>query len=104
MKRPNKYRAKPVTVDGIRFASSKEARRYGELKVLERAGKIRQLVLQPKFKLTVNGHLICEYWGDFAYFEKARVIEDTKGFKTEVYKLKRKLLLALYPGIDHREI
>lgn len=101
----NKYHAKPTIVDGIVFASIKESRRYGELKLLERAGQIRNLELQPVFKLSINGTLICRYVGDFAYFENnARVIEDTKGVKTPTYRLKRKMLLAAYPGIDHREL
>lgn len=57
--------------------------------------------------MNVNGVKICTYFADFAYFEQnARVVEDAKSTatKTPVYRLKRKLLLALYPGIDHREI
>jgi hypothetical protein len=101
----NKYRACKTVVDGVVFASVKESRRYSELKLLERAGAIRQLELQPKFVLTVDGTKVCTYLGDFAYFENnARVVEDVKGMKTPVYRLKRKLLLALYPGIDHREV
>lgn len=102
-----KFGAVKTVVDGITFASKKEARRYGELKMFERAGQISHLELQPRFPLRVNGHLVCTYVGDFAYFDlkaSKRVIEDSKGFKTREYITKRKLLLALNPGIDHREV
>lgn len=101
----NKFKARKTVVDNITFASAKEARRYGELKLLERAGQIRNLELQPVFPLLVNGAQVAKYIGDFAYFEKdARVVEDTKGFRTPVYRLKRKMLLAAFPGLDHREV
>lgn len=92
-------------IGDIRFASKKEAGRYSELRLLERAGTINGLELQPRFPLKVGGQLICTYVGDFAYFEKQkRVVEDAKGFKTREYITKRKLLLALNPGLDHREV
>jgi hypothetical protein len=101
----SKYAAKPTILDGIRFASKREAGRYGELKNLERAGIISGLTLQPKFPLIVHGTKVCTYIGDFAYIEDQKcVVEDVKGFKTDAYILKRKLLLALQPGLDHREI
>lgn len=100
-----KYRAVKCTEDGFTFASMKERNRYRELKLLERAGAIRNLELQPRFPLIVNGKKVCTYVGDFSFFENnARVIEDTKGFKTREYITKRKLLLALYPLLDHREV
>lgn len=93
-----KYGAKAVTIDGIRFASQKEARRYGELKLLERIGDISELELQPNIPCVVNGVLVCHYRGDFRYLKKdgTRVLEDVKGMKTPVYRLKRSLLWALY--------
>lgn len=101
----SKYGAIKTTVDNVVFASKKEAKRYSELRLLERAGQINNLELQPKFPLIVNGVKVCDYLGDFAFFENnKRVIEDVKGMKTPVYRLKRKILLALNPGIDHREI
>ena len=93
---------------GITFASKAEASRYISLYLLQKAGKITRLELQPVFKMVVNGVPICKYLADFAYFENGkRVIEDVKGgnaTKTPVYRIKIKLLHALYPGIDHREI
>jgi hypothetical protein len=101
----SKYAAKPTHVDGIRFASKREAARYGELSNLQRAGIITHLELQPRFPLIVNGQVVCTYVGDFRYLENGMsVTEDVKGFKTAEYKIKRKLLLATHPGIDHREI
>lgn len=97
-RRGNKYGNEPVTVDGHRFQSKREARRYGELKLLERAGVITNLELQPCFTITVNGQRVCTYYADFAYVDRSghRVVEDAKGFKTAVYRLKRKLMLAVH--------
>lgn len=99
-----KYHAKRTTIDGITFASQKEAKRYQELKLLERGGVISALAMQVPYVLSVNGDKICKYIADFAYVENATlVIEDAKGFKTPVYRLKKKLLKALY-GIEIREV
>ncbi len=101
----SKYRAIPVELDGIRFASKKEAKRYSELKLLERAKQISGLTLQPKFPLVVNGHKVCSYIGDFMYQNGKLIVEDTKGYRTDAYRIKRKLFIALYGDkIEHREI
>lgn len=100
----NKYRAVPTIVDGIRFASKKEARRWGELMLLYQAGKIGPVELQPEYQLVVNGQLVGKYRADFRYPEDGQlVVEDAKGVRTPVYKLKRKLMLALH-GIDIKEV
>lgn len=117
----HKYGAKPTVVDGIRFASQKEARRYGELKLLEKAGQIWDLELQPRFPLvvasttgTVMGAAkalagsfsgrIGEYRGDFAYHDRrGRVVEDVKGFKTPLYRWKKKHVEVQY-GIQIVEV
>lgn len=92
-----KYGAIKTVVDGITFASKKEAKRYTELKLLERAGEISRLELQPRYDITINGVKVCTYVGDFRYFTKAKqVLEDCKGFKTPLYRLKAKLVRALY--------
>ncbi len=79
------------------FASKKEARRYGELKILERNGNISNLSTQVKFSLDVDGIHICNYIADFCYDEKDQVVvEDCKGIKTPAYRLKAKLMLAIY--------
>ena len=101
----SKYNAIPTIVDGVRFASRAEAKRYGELKLLVLAGDITRLELQPAFKCFVNGVLICTYRGDFRYFTAAAcVVEDVKGMKTPVYKLKKRLVEACYPGTKIVEI
>ncbi len=91
-----KYRNVPTTIDGIRFASKKEAHRYSELKLLERAGDILKLELQVPFRLDINDTHICNYIADFVYYDvSGLVVEDTKGMRTDIYKLKRALMWAL---------
>lgn len=86
-----------TVVDNIVFSSKKEAARYSQLKLLEKQGTIKGLVLQPKFVFEQNGVRICSYIADFAYIEKEKaIVEDCKGFKTPVYKLKRKLMKAFF--------
>ncbi len=126
----HKYGAKPKVVDGIRFASTKEANRYAELKLREKAGDLLDLILQPRFALKVpyvSGFVqdgthseaieglplkIGEYRGDFQYRECDHgnghrgfrtVVEDVKGFKTPLYRWKKKHVEAQY-GIQIREI
>ena len=95
----SKYKAIPTVVDGIRFASKAEAGYYQQLKILEKQGLILNLQLQPKFPIEINGQKICTYIADFSFFEKnERVIVDVKGVRTPVYRLKVKLVEALYPG------
>ena len=98
-----KYGSRAVEVDGLRFHSKKEAARYRLLKAMEDAGEIEGLLLQPRFPLVVNGVKICSYVADFQYLENGvQITEDTKGYRTREYRLKVKLLKALY-GIDVRE-
>ena len=109
----SKYRNKKVKVDGHTFDSQKEARRYKELKLMERAGAIKDLEIQPAFELIPTIRTETEtlrktvYKADFRYVDTKTggvVVEDVKGFKTDVYKLKKKMLLHKYEGIDFREI
>lgn len=109
----NKYRNQKVIVDGHPFDSKKEARRYKELKLLERAGKIKDLELQPQFELIPTIRTETEtlykvsYYADFRYTDTKTggvVVEDVKGYKTEVYKLKKKMLLYKYKGINFKEV
>ena len=95
----NKYRAIATKVDGIRFASRKEARRYQDLMLLQGNGNIHSLELQPKFALDVNGVKIGRYTGDFKYYDYDKgeyVIEDCKGYPSRDYVLRKKLMLALH--------
>lgn len=106
--RQHKYKAKPVTIDGIKFPSKREGKRYCELKLLQAAGMIRALELQPRFELHADtGNKVGEYIADFRYLEHTQagwvcVVEDTKGFRTDLYKWKRRHVLAQY-GIEIRE-
>ncbi len=102
----SKYSAERTPVDGITFASKKEAKRYAELRDCQKAGLLRDLKLQPRFPLIVNGTKVAVYVGDFEYVDcedDKRVIEDCKGFKTPVYRIKKKLFEALY-GVEITEV
>ena len=105
-KKPSKFLNRKVTVDGLSFDSQKEARRWGELSLLQRAGQISDLSRQVRLPLRVNDQLICTFVPDFTYFENGRqVIEDTKSpitRKHPVYRIKVKLLKAL-TGAEVRE-
>ena len=100
----SKYRAKPTRVDNIRFHSAKEARRYGELKLLEKAGEIVALVLQPRFPLHAwsgdhaEAPFVGVYTADFEYLDchGRRIVEDVKGCQTPMYRWKKKHMLAQY--------
>jgi len=109
----SKYRNKKTIVDGIPFDSKKEARRYQELKLMTRGGLIKKLELQPEFEILPayrrNGKKIekIKYIADFKYIDTKRgitVVEDVKGFKTDVYKLKKKMFLYKYPQYEFKEI
>ncbi len=99
MKRPSKYGNKFTIVDGIRFDSKAEAKRWGELKLLERANQISDLERQYRFKLAIGEQLIATYVADFRYFDRAKsewVVEDVKGVRTAEFKIKAKLMKALH--------
>lgn len=122
-----KYNNKKITIDGIRFDSKKEAKRYQELKTLERAGHITDLKRQVKYVLipaqyepsdevfvkgkekgkSKKGRLIereCAYYADFVYSCNGEIIvEDTKGIRTTEYVIKRKLMLYVH-GIRIKEL
>lgn len=119
-KRRNKYGNKKAEFDGIKFASKKEARRYGELLLLRNAGHIAALKLQPKFIFTITaarrGSLVTQalaydsgryvtYIADFSYIDKhgVEVVEDVKGVKTREYKIK-KALMWVVNGIEVKEV
>lgn len=113
----SKYGNKKIHLDGIVFDSLKEANRYQELKLMERAGLIKDLRQQVKYVLIpaqrepekigtrggkVKGKVVereCSYIADFVYYDnnlKACIVEDTKGFKTKEYIIKRKLMLFIH--------
>ena len=102
----HKYGAVACVVDGIRFQSQREARRYSELKLLEAAGKICYLALQVRFYIhSACGVYVADYYADFQYRDAAgvRVVEDCKGVRTPVYRLKKKLVESEY-GITITEV
>lgn len=101
------------TIDGIEFDSLREGRRYGQLKLMQQAGRIRNLALQVTYPITAHGVLICKYIADFDYEEPVTVdgmaafntteatvwvlvTEDAKGHQTDVFRLKSKLFTANY--------
>ena len=102
----NKYgNIKTVTSDGIKHDSIKEANRWCELLLLQRAGIIKDLKRQVKFELIPKqeGERAVFYVADFTYTESGKkVVEDVKGCRTEVYKLKKKLMLYIH-GIRIKE-
>lgn len=120
----SKFHNKKTTVDGITFDGRKEASRYCELKLLERAGQIQNLELQKAFELIPaqyetyerygkKGQRLkdgkrcieksCIYKADFCYTENGEfVVEDSKGFRTKDYIIKRKLMLYIH-GIRIKE-
>lgn len=110
----SKYNARLTTFNGIRFDSFSEATRYKDLFVAQKAGHISDLTVHPPFELQPaftdhNGkrRRAIVYEADFSYVDKAtgkRVIEDVKGLETPVFKLKYKLFLYRYPGLDLRII
>lgn len=97
-----KYRNVPTEVDGIKFASKLEAKRYAELKLLEMAGEIKDLAVHTSWLLLVEGFDIGRYVDDFQYIDtrtKRLVVEDTKGIITPDCRIKLKLMKAIH-GID----
>lgn len=121
----SKYGSQKIIIDGISFDSKKEARRYKELRLLEKGKAIEGLELQKEFvlipaqyeyyvrlgkrgKRLKDGKRCVEksvvYKADFAYFENGKlVVEDTKGYKTKDYVIKRKLMLYVH-GIRIKEV
>lgn len=94
----SKYGNRKTEVDGRLFDSKREANRYSELLLLEKAGEISDLVCQAPFDVVVNNKHICYYKADFQYITKEgeTVVEDVKGVRTDVFILKKKLVEALY--------
>ena len=102
--RRHKYNAQKTLVGGITFDSRAEATRYKQLCLLQKAGIISEIELQPTFTLldaftdwSGKKHRAMKYRADFRYIEEGReIIEDVKGMETKVFKIKRKLFLSRY--------
>ncbi len=106
--RGGKYNAKKVIINSIEFDSKVEGQRYIFLLEQQRNGLISSLELQRKFEIEINGQFICSYCADFCYIQKVDdipvfIVEDVKGMKTPVYRLKKKMLKASL-GYDIKEI
>jgi hypothetical protein len=85
--------------------SKAEAKRCGELHLLQKAGQIRLLEREPSFPVVIDGTKVFTYKADFSYFtESERVVEDVKGMLTPVYKLKKKIVEAYYRGLKIVEV
>ena len=104
-----KYHNRPLRVDGLRFDSRAEARRYQLLRLLERAGAISDLRVHPRY--TLLGPSDVDWWqgppwcyvGDFAYVEAGRhVVEDVKGAETAMFRLKARVFRARYHQVELR--
>lgn len=100
----NKFNAKKVTIDGITFMSTREGSRYCQLKLMQKAGMISNLEWQKPYELIpaqYEGKKCIErslkYIADFVYTENGQeVVEDSKGFRTKDYVIKRKLMLYIH--------
>ena len=107
----SKYHARKTVVDGITFDSKKEAKRYGELRLLQRAGAIMGLQRQVRYELIPafdaggKHYRPTSYVADFVYTDcktGTEVVEDCKGYRTDVYRLKAKMFAHKY-GVSIRE-
>ena len=93
----NKFRAQSVLTEEGRFASKREHAHWCLSKLREKAGEITRLERQVRFKLDINGVHICDYIADEVYFQgERRVVCDVKGVETPEFKLKRKLMKAIF--------
>ena len=104
----SKYGNRKTVVDGITFDSKREAARYQQLKMMEKAGEITRLRLQPRFELVPKNKTFraVHYIADFDYFfvkDDRYVVEDAKGFRADIYKIKQKLMYHVH-GINIEEV
>lgn len=100
----SKYNNVKVEFDGYVFDSIKERARYIELRALQAAGEITDLLLQIPFELNEGGSYSLKYVADFTYWVNGRyIVEDVKGFRTKIYLNKKKLMYQIH-GIEIKEI
>ncbi len=100
-----KYKNQPMEADGHKFASKKERNRYFELKLMRLSHDIHGLLLQPRYPIEIGGIKVrfasgrqLTYVADFEYWDVKLgrlVVEDVKGMKTQVYKIKKALMAAM---------
>ncbi len=100
MRKRGKFNNRISIYDGHKFMSNKELERYKVLKLLEKSKEIKNLELQVKYVFEQNKVKICSYIADFRYIKNGvKIVEDVKGYKTAMYRLKKKMMKAFY-GID----
>ena len=111
----SKFKSKKVKLDGYTFDSLAEAKHY-QHSLLPRfkSGDITHLEVHPRFRCIIDGVKVCDYVADFSYIDVnetglqgqqgCQVVEDVKGYKTDIYRLKKKLVEALYKGTKIIEI
>lgn len=103
----NKYRNRRVEVDGVKFDSAKEARRFQDLWLLEKSGVIKGLDRQKRYVFELNGVRIGSYVADHTYTENGKfIVEDVKSEftrKLPMYRLKKKMMKAFF-GIEILEV
>ena len=113
MEKRAKYNAKPVDQDGYHFDSQAEARRFRELALMQEAGEIWNLEIHVRYPILDafirDGKVErgAYFEADFVYFDresKCTIVEEIKGFKTQLYILKRKMFLSKYPHLKFIEI
>lgn len=109
MEKRSKYNAKSTRVDGITFDSKAEARRYGELKLMEQAGAITDLKVHPRYTVWEGYNSRADkreriiYEADFSYVENGRLVaEDVKGVLTQTFKDKSKMFRCKFSDIELR--
>jgi len=101
----NKFGARKTEFMGMKFDSKWEAERYGQLHLMQENGEITDLERQVRFNIVIDGQKICAYIADYTYRKPNKngelqyIVEDAKGVETDVFRLKKKLMLAVN-GID----
>lgn len=96
LKKVNKYNSKKILYENILFASKLESQRYFFLQLAKKQNAIKDFELQVPLQITINDKKICKYICDFVIITNSdkKLYEDVKGFKTPVYRLKKKLVEA----------
>lgn len=103
-KKPRVKNTKRKVVNGIEFDSTREARAWQDLCLQQQAGQITGLRRQVEFPIAINGKHVCVYVADFVFQRDGKqVVADAKGWKTEIYVLKRKLMKAAH-GVEIEEL
>lgn len=100
----SKYHNVRVSSPDGKFDSKREYARWLVLKALASTGKIADLHRQVRFPIVVSGRKVCDYVADFVYVaDGVQTVEDVKGVRTPIYRLKAKLMLACH-GVEIREV